>query len=138
MSAVPDRIRISFARANSVAVKTYTGYYNDTAVYFASFETNSSDFAAVNGIVFAPRLSQVNMSSLPRMIFFMNGTGRQTVVLETQPGNANYSPLWRVISAWWVGSDPMPLIVRAVMDDSLSFLLCCSTGRYRFDVRHRT
>jgi len=96
--------------ANSVAVKTYTGYYNDTAVYFAAFETNSSDFAAANGIMFAPRLSQVNTSSLPRMIFFMNGTGRQTVVLETQPGQANYSPLWRVISAWWVSSTPMPLI----------------------------
>jgi len=98
------------APANSVAVKTYTGYYNDTAVYFAAFETNSSNFAAVNGIVMAPRLSQVNASALPRMIFFMNGTGRQTVVLETQPGRPDYNPLWRVFSAWWVGSDPMPLI----------------------------
>jgi len=96
--------------ANSVAVKTYTGYYNDTAVYFAAFETNSSNFAAVNGIVLAPRLLQVNTSTLPRMIFFMNGTGRQTVVLETQPGRPDYNPLWRVLSAWWVGSDPMPLI----------------------------
>jgi len=96
--------------ANSVAVKTYTGYYNDTAVYFSAFETNSVNFAAVNGIVLAPRLSQVNASALPRMIFFMNGMGRQTVVLETQPGQPNYNPLWRVLSATWVGSNPMPLI----------------------------
>jgi hypothetical protein len=96
--------------ANSVAVKTYTGYYNDTAVYFAAFETNSSDFAAQNGIVLAPRMSQINTSSLPRMIFFMNGTGLQTVVLETQPGQPNYSPLWRVMSATWISANPMPLI----------------------------
>jgi hypothetical protein len=98
------------APANSVAVKTYTGYYNDTAVYFAAFETNSANFAAVNGIVLAPRLSQVNTSALPRMIFFMNGTGRQTVVMETQPGQTGYNPLWRVLSAWWVSASPMPLI----------------------------
>jgi hypothetical protein len=98
------------APANSVPVRTYTGYYNDTAVYFAAFETNSASFAAVNGVVFAPRLSQVNDAALRRMIFFMNGTGRQTVVLETQPGQSDYNPLWQVVSAWWQGPEPMPLI----------------------------
>lgn len=98
------------APAASVPVRTYTGYYNDTAVYFAAFETNSANFAAANGVVFAPRLSQINDGALPRMIFFMNGADRQTVVLETQPGQPDYNPLWQVVSAWWVGSEPMPLI----------------------------
>jgi len=98
------------APANSVPVRTYTGYYNDTAVYFAAFETNSASFAATNGVVYAPRLSQVNDAALPRMIFFMNGVDRQTVVLETQPGQSNYNPLWEVMSAWWVGPEATPLI----------------------------
>jgi len=98
------------APADSVPVRTYTGYYNDTAVYFTAFETNSASFAAVNGVVLAPRLSQVNDAAMRRMIFFMNGTDRQTVVLETQPGQSDYNPLWHVVSAWWQGPDPMPLI----------------------------
>jgi hypothetical protein len=98
------------APANSVPVKTYTGYYNDTAVFFTAFETDDPTFAAVNGIVYAPRLQQVNSGNLPQMIFFMNGAGRQTVVLQTQPGRPDYNPLWRVASAFWNSSDPMPLI----------------------------
>src|SRR5262249_15187168 len=63
-----------------------------------------------NNIVYAPRLSQVNGAVLPQMIFFMNGIGRQTVVLQTQPGQPDYNPLWQVLTAQWVGTDPMPLI----------------------------
>jgi hypothetical protein len=98
------------APANSVPVKTYTGYYNDTAVFFAAFETNDAAFSAVNGIVYAPKLGQVNSGNLPQMIFFMNSGGRQTVVLQTQPGQPDYNPLWRVVSAFWNSSDAMPLI----------------------------
>jgi hypothetical protein len=98
------------APANSVPVKTYTGYYNDTAVYFASFETNDAAFSAVNGIVYAPKLGQVNSGNLPQMIFFMNSGGRQTVVLQTQPGQPDYNPLWRVVSAFWNSNDAMPLV----------------------------
>ena len=38
----------------------------------------------------------------------MNGTGRQTVVLQTQPGQPDYNPLWRVVSAFWnsAGCEP--------------------------------
>jgi hypothetical protein len=96
--------------ANSVAVKTYSGYYNDTAVYFTAFETNDVAFSAANGLVYAPRLNQVNAAPLPQMIFFMNGVGRQTVVLQTQPGQPDYNPLWQVVTALWTGTTPMPLI----------------------------
>jgi hypothetical protein len=96
--------------AGAVPVKTYTGYYNDTAVYFASFETNDFQFAVVNNLIYAPHLAQVNESVLPQMIFFMNGTDRQTVVLQTEPGQPDYSPLWQVVTASWVSPDPMPLI----------------------------
>jgi hypothetical protein len=96
--------------ANPVPVKTYTGYYNDTAVYFASFETNSAQFATVNGITYAPWLGQVNQTALPTMIFFLNAGYPQTVVLSTEPGRPDYSPLWQVMTASWVGTQPMPLI----------------------------
>jgi len=45
--------------ADSVAVKTYTGYFNDTAVYFTAFETNDAQFAAVNNLVYAASGSSV-------------------------------------------------------------------------------
>jgi hypothetical protein len=98
------------APAGSVGVKTYTGYYNDTAVYFAAFETSDYAFALVNNIVYSPHLAQINESAVPQMIFFMNGAARQSVVLQTEPGHPDYNPLWQVVSAQWVSSDPMPLI----------------------------
>jgi hypothetical protein len=98
------------APANAVGVKTYTGYYNDTAVYFAAFETNDVGFARVNNVLYAPHLAQINESALPQMIFFANGTGGQSVVLQTEPGQPDYNPLWQIVSARWVSSDPMPLI----------------------------
>jgi len=119
------------APVGSVPVKTYTGYYNDTAVYFTAFETNSANFAAANGLVLAPRLGQVNDANLPQMIFFMNGAGRQTVVLETAPGQPNYSPLWSVVNATWTGTDPMPLITNfasAVQWNQQGKLLVQETG----------
>jgi hypothetical protein len=96
--------------ANAVPVKTYTGFFNNTAVYFTAFETNSPNFAAVNGLVYAPRLSNSNRAGLAPMIFFMNGGAGQTVALQTEPGRADYSPLWNVWTAWWRGPGPMPLI----------------------------
>jgi len=96
--------------AGSVPVKTYTGFFNNTAVYFTAFETNSSNFAAANGLVYAPRLSAVNLSALPNMIFFLNAGSGQAVVLQTQPGRSNYSPLWYVLTAQWRGPGAMPLI----------------------------
>jgi hypothetical protein len=98
------------APTDSVGVKTYTGYYNNTAVYFAAFETNDLGFAVANHIVYAPHLAQINEAAVPQMIFFMNGTDRQTVVLQTEPGRPEYSPLWQIVTAQWVSSDPMPLI----------------------------
>ena len=98
------------APANAVPVKTYTGFFDNTAVYFTAFETNSQNFAAVNGLVYAPRLSNSNRAGVANMIFFMNGGAGQTVALQTEPGRANYSPLWNVWTAWWRGPGPMPLI----------------------------
>jgi hypothetical protein len=96
--------------ADSIAVRTYTGYYNDTAVYFAAFETSDASFAAANSLVYAPRLTQINQPTLPQMLFFTNGIGRQTVVLQTEPGQPDYNPFWQVVTALWTGPDPMPLI----------------------------
>ena len=89
--------------ANAVPVKTYTGFFNDMAVYFSAFETNSANFASGNGLVYAPRLSNANGAGVANMIFFQNGAAGQTVVLQTQPGLPDYSPIWHVIVAAWPG-----------------------------------
>jgi hypothetical protein len=98
------------APANAVPVKTYTGYFNNTAVYFTAFETNSSNFASVNGLVYAPRLSNANAAGVDNMIFFSNGAAGQTVVLQSEPGLQTYSPLHHVLMASWSGAGTMPLI----------------------------
>src|SRR5436190_2769361 len=87
--------------ANAVPVKTYTGFSNGMAVYFSAFETNSANFANANGLVYAPRLSNANGAGVANMIFFQNGAAGQTVVLQTQPGQPDYSPIWHVIVAAW-------------------------------------
>jgi len=116
---------------NPVPVRIYTGYYNDTAVYFSAFETNDANFATTNGLVYAPRLTQVNESALPQMIFFNNAAGRQTVVLQTQPGQPDYNPLWQVVTATWSGATAMPLITnyaQAVQLNQQGSLLVQRTG----------
>jgi hypothetical protein len=96
--------------ANAVPAKTYTGFFDNTAVYFTAFETNSARFAAANGLVLAPRLSLSSRAGLANMIFFMNGGAGQTVVLGSEPGRADYSPLWNIVTAVWRGPGAMPLI----------------------------
>src|SRR5713101_3044908 len=86
------------APANAVPVKTYTGFFNNSAVYFLAFETNSSNFASVNGLVYAPRLSSANSAGVDNMIFFNNGAAGQTVVLQSEPGLPDYSPIHHVLT----------------------------------------
>jgi len=98
------------APANAVPVKTYTGFFNNSAVYFLAFETNSSNFASVNGLPYAPRLSNANSAGVDNMIFFNNGATGQTVVLQSEPGLPDYSPIHHVLTAAWTGTGAMPLI----------------------------
>jgi hypothetical protein len=96
--------------AGGVPVKTYTGYFDNTAVYFTAFETSSLAFAQANGLVYAPRLAQANRAVVPQMLFFPNTAPPQSVVLQTQPGRSGYSPIWDVLVASWRGVGKMPLI----------------------------
>ena len=47
------------APSESIGVRTYTGYYNDTAVYFTAFETDDLNFATANNLIYAPRLARI-------------------------------------------------------------------------------
>jgi hypothetical protein len=117
--------------AGGVAVKTYTGYFNDTAVYFTAFETNSLQFAQANQLVYAPRLTYANRAVVPTMLFFPNVAPPQTTVLQTQPGFGNYNPIWEVLTAYWRGPGPMPLITSyaaAVQWNKLGKLVVYRTG----------
>lgn len=96
--------------AGGVPVKTYTGYFDNTAVYFTAFETSSLAFAQANGLAYAPRLAQSNRAVVPQMLFFPNVAPPQSVVLQTQPGRSGYNPIWEVLVASWRGVGKMPLI----------------------------
>jgi hypothetical protein len=117
--------------AGGVPVKTYTGYFENMAVYFTAFETSSAAFAQANGLVYAPRLSLANRAVVPQMLFFPNVAPPQTVVLQTQPGRSNYNPIVEVLVAYWKGGGKMPLIASyaaAVQYNRQGLLLVQRTG----------
>jgi len=58
----------------------------------------------------APRLSNANSAGVDNMIFFSNGSAGQTVVLQSEPGLPDYSPIHHVLTATWTGGGAMPLI----------------------------
>jgi hypothetical protein len=95
---------------DGVPIKIHTGFFDGAAVQFTAFETNSQTFAAANSLAYALRLSSSNPAALPNMIFFPNVGAPQTVVLQTQPGRADYSPLWNVLTARWLVPGKVPLI----------------------------
>ena len=76
-------------------------------------------------VVFAPKLRRVPDAALAKLYLFTNGVqgpnpfGFQANVLDSVPGQAEYSPLWRVYAVTWKsGASPRQLrserqIVRA-------------------------
>jgi hypothetical protein len=67
-------------------------------------------------VAFVPKLARVPDSALARLYLFTNGVkgpnpfGFQANVLDSVPGSAKYSPLWRVYAVTWkAGASPRQL-----------------------------
>jgi hypothetical protein len=98
------------------------GYANGHQVFYISTEASDRDLAElmtnVTGarVVHAPSLANTPPAALANIYAFKNGIegsgplGFQPNVADSEPGNARYSPLWRIILAEWkVGITPVEL-----------------------------
>lgn len=103
------------------------GFYNGRAVdYFLtdiSGEQDAKDLSKAQGfpVTFVPSLGDVPETSLAKLYLFMNGVkgpnpfGFQPNVVDSVPGDAGYSPLWRVYAVKWADS-AMPRELRSEAD----------------------
>jgi hypothetical protein len=98
------------------------GYANGHEVFYISTEASDRDLAElmtnVTGarVVYAPSLANTPPAALANIYSFKNGIegsgplGFQPNVADSEPGNARYSPLWRIIlTEWKVGITPVEL-----------------------------
>lgn len=89
------------------------GYVNGFEVFYISTEASDKDLAdhltKITGarVAFTPALQRAPPASLANIYAFKNGIegagplGFQPNVADSQPGDANYSPLWRVNIVEW-------------------------------------
>jgi hypothetical protein len=89
------------------------GYANGHEVFYISTEASDKGLADhltnVTGsrVAYAPSLSHTPASSLANIYAFKNGIagsgplGFQPNVADSQPGDAKYSPIWRIITVEW-------------------------------------
>jgi hypothetical protein len=114
------------------------GYANGHEVFYISTEASDRDLAElmtnVTGarVVYAHSLANTPPAALSNIYAFKNGIegsgplGFQPNVADSEPGNARYSPLWRIVLAEWKeGITPVELkseqeILAAVQEGKLT------------------
>ncbi|MCI0557004.1 MAG: hypothetical protein MN733_00795 [Nitrososphaera sp.] len=96
-----------------VTIPLTRGYANGHEVFYISTEASDADLAAhltsITGsrVAYAPALSRAPPASLANIYAFENGIegtgplGFQPNVADSEPGDAQYSPLWRIILVEW-------------------------------------
>lgn len=89
------------------------GFYNGTTVtYLLTDASTKKDAAGLSKatkfpVVFAPRIGKIPDGSLAKLYLFTNGVkgpnpfGFQANIVDSIPGQAKYSPLWRVYAVTW-------------------------------------
>ena len=92
------------------------GFYAATTVkYLLTDASTKKDAAGLSKwskfpVVFAPRIGKIPDGSLAKLYLFTNGVkgpnpfGFQANVVDSIPGQAKYSPLWKVYAVTWSAS----------------------------------
>lgn len=90
-------------------VREWTGFYDGHKVVYLNTDVSTKGQARMMGINFAPGLQHVNMASMPE-IYLIQGraAAKQLAVFGSEPGEKDYSPLWReTILTWKAGATPV-------------------------------
>jgi hypothetical protein len=89
------------------------GYYDGKQVFYlltdVSARKDARDLSRATKfpVAFSPRIGRVPESALAKLYLFTNGVsgpnpfGFQANVIDSVPGQAKYSPLWRVYAVTW-------------------------------------
>lgn len=89
------------------------GYANGHEVFYISTEASDRELANLMTnwtgarVTYAPSLANTPPAALSNIYAFKNGIegsgplGFQPNVADSEPGNANYSPLWRIVLVQW-------------------------------------
>jgi hypothetical protein len=97
-----------------------TGYYDGHKDTFIDTDVTSKAQARQTGANYAPTLGALKISALPSF-FMIRGPAApgQLTVLGSEPGEADYSPIWREIMVRWKPGAKKVLLVK---DDQISAL----------------
>lgn len=87
-------------------VREWTGFYDGHRVIYLNTDVSTRQEARMMGINFAPGLQHANTASMPE-IYLIQGRAamNQLAIFGSEPGENDYSPLWReTILAWKSGA----------------------------------
>lgn len=90
-------------------VREWRGYYDGHQVLYLNTDSSSKQEAGMMGINFAPGLQHANLGSQPE-IYLIQGraAGNQLAIFGSEPGEKDYSPLWKeTILTWKAGAKPI-------------------------------
>jgi hypothetical protein len=87
----------------SVAVRLplFRAFTQGKEVYYTNFESSDAAFARMIGGAFAPRLAKARDDGTDEFFLVTNGASGQVPVLGSPPGDADYSPIWRLVRVTW-------------------------------------
>ncbi len=85
-------------RFGFVKFKLNAAWYNGDKAYFIRTDASDSAYAQTNKLVYAPLLNAADRAkdAAGNLYFFDGGAPNQLPALNSVPGQANYSSLWRV------------------------------------------
>ena len=92
----------------NVIFVAHRGWGSDgRTIYYIITDVTPSNPAQMMGVLYSPRISELMGNSTANLFQFKNGikgsgpTGFQPSISGTQPGDENYSPIWRIHNVEW-------------------------------------
>ncbi|HZU14027.1 MAG TPA: cupredoxin family copper-binding protein [Chloroflexota bacterium] len=102
LSAVPGPGGMGMGPASLASQPTWQGYYDGHKDTYLSTDVSSAAMAAEMHIRYAPGLRNAAAASVdPMYLVPGRAATNQLAVFGSQPGESDYSPLWREITVTW-------------------------------------
>jgi hypothetical protein len=86
---------------SKMSLTSFTGWYDNHKVLFLATDTSSKSEAMSEHINFSASLAK-SLPSSDKMYIITNGAfAKRGPVFDSQPGEANYTPLWQEVMVTW-------------------------------------
>jgi hypothetical protein len=104
----------------SVSEASWLAYYDGHKDTYVNTDVSNKSQAKALGINFAPILSHSLNASSPMYLVKGHAAAGQIAVFGSEPGESDYSPLWREIWVTWKSGASMVLLKRDDQIDALA------------------